>query len=284
DFSSSNLYTYGPAAMFGSFFGGAPVNSQGMNKGYMFWRTDISGLSIVGFRADSGSFANMNVFENPKELLIGTPATYGTTFNNTGRWVLPMNLNSLDVDTLYVNRVTKSLTTDAWGSITTPISTFSNVIRIHEHIIKADSAYATLGTTPLYSMELTRDTLNNYIFMANGIHYPVCIVHADKNNNIKTVEYYNSTFVTIHNQHQELVAKVYPNPFSENSTIELPDKFSNQDVLFNLFDSKGNIIISKQFSGNKIIIQNDSYGDGFYFYSIHNSKGEHINGKLLIIK
>ncbi len=281
-FTSSNLYTYGPAAMFGSFFGGAPVNSQGMNKGYMFWKTDVGGLSIVGFRADSGSFANINVFENPMELLIGTPTTYGSTFNNTGRWVLPMNVNPFDVDTFYVNRVTKTLTTDAWGSVTTPISTYSNVIRIHEYLIKVDSAYAQMGTTPAYSLELMRDTLNNYIFMTNGLHYPVCIVHADKNNLIKNVEYYNMTFLSSESLTSEEQVKTYPNPFSSVCTIDIPSDFLRGNIHFNLFDNTGKRVYKYQTKENKINLQNDNYKAGIYFYTIENSKGEIFKGKLLI--
>ena len=84
-FPTSNIYTYGPAALYSSLFGGAPVSSQGMNNGYMFWKSDNTGFWAVGFRADSGTYAGINVNYNPGELLIGVPCTYGNSFNNTGR-------------------------------------------------------------------------------------------------------------------------------------------------------------------------------------------------------
>lgn len=283
-FSMSNLYTYGPAALYGSFYGSAPVGTQGMNKGYMFWKTDVSGFWVVGFRADSGTYANTNVFENPMELLIGTPATYASSFNNIGRWVLPMNLNPLDVDTFYVNRVTKTLTTDAWGSITTPTGIFPNVIRIHEYEIKVDSVYSKIGATTVFSMELLRDTLNNYIYMANGVHYPVCIVRADKNKVVKTVEYYNATFLDINENLSELSATAFPNPFSTNCTIVIPQEFSNHDATLSLFDISGRSVFNCSLKSNSIIIDSENYKEGIYFYLIQNSTGEKIKGKLLIVK
>lgn len=283
-FSNSNLYTYGPAALFSSLYGGAPVDSQGMNNGYMFWKTDVTGFWIVGFRADSGAYANENVFENPMELLIGTPATYGSTFNNTGRWELPFNYNPVDVDTFYVNRVTKTLSGDAWGSLTLPAATYPAVLRIHEYIIKTDSAYAKMGATPVYSLELTRDTLNNYIYMANSIHYPVCIVHADKNNVIKSVEYYNSTIQSVSESLPETNAKVFPNPASTLFKIEIPKEFLNSNTKLSIFDVMGKQFFNCEMQTCQLILNGENYAEGMYFYSIQNSIGEKLNGRIVIIK
>src|SRR5690606_29971421 len=49
-FPTSNLYTYGPAALYSGLFGSAPVGSQGFNKGYMFWKADSTGFWTEGFR------------------------------------------------------------------------------------------------------------------------------------------------------------------------------------------------------------------------------------------
>ncbi len=283
-YPTSNIYTYGPAAMFSSLYGSTAVAGQGMSQGHMFWRTDNSGLWIEGFRADSGTFGGMNIHENPTELLIGTPATYGTSFNNSGKYILPMNQNVSNQDTFYVNRVSKTLTTDAWGSITTPGGTYPNVIRIHEYDWKVDSAYIKVGTVTVYSMEISRDTLNNYIFMANGVHYPVCIVHANKNNVVKSVEYYT---LTIHNlginEHalaNDVVA--YPNPFTTSCTILIPKSYSVNDASLQLFDITGKQVYACSLKSNLVDVKNENYTAGLYFYIIRNAEGKELKGKLLL--
>lgn len=124
NFSASTHYTYGPAAMYSGFHGGAPVGSQGMNNGYMFWRRDNTGFWIVGFRSDDGDYSGKNVLLIQQELMIGTPANYNDIFINTGRWELDFNLNGTDVDTLYINNVEKTLTVDAFGELITPTGTY----------------------------------------------------------------------------------------------------------------------------------------------------------------
>lgn len=282
-FSASNIYTYGPAALFGSFAGGAPVSSQGMNIGYMFWKTDATGYWIVGFRADSGAYSNVNVFENPRELLIGTPATYGTNFTNSGRWEFPMNLIPMDVDTYYVSNVYKTLNADAWGSLTTPTSIF-NVLRIHEHVIKVDSIYAKLGVVQLGAYEVIRDTINKYIFMANGINYPICIVHADKNNVLKKVEYYNFTYLNTKEHFAENTTKAFPNPFTDKCTIELGKEFLKGNISFSVYDYTGKELLKETVSSTKITLDAQTFNSGIHYYVAHNAQGERVSGKLVIIK
>jgi hypothetical protein len=190
-FAASNIHTFGPAALFGGFFGTAPVNLVGMSTGNMFWKTDSSGYWIVGFRAETGVFSNTNVFENPMELLIGTPCTYSNAFNNNSRWELPVsNSHPADADTFYVNTNSKTLVADAFGSLTTPFSNYPNILRIHETLVRVDSSYLKLAGVTIFSIELYRDTSNNYIYLANGINYPAAKVHADKYNVVQSAEYY----------------------------------------------------------------------------------------------
>ncbi len=284
-FPASNLYTYGPAALYSSFCGAAPVGTQGMNKGYMFWQEDNTGFRIVGFRSDSGTYANRNITENPMELLIGTPATYGTVFTNTGRWELPMNLQPLDVDTFYVNRVVKTLTCDAWGSIQTPNQTYPSVLRIHEHMIRYDSAYARIGTTLVYAMELKRDTLNNYMYIANNVHYPVCIVHADVHDVNKSIEYYYTVLASIP-EHSTFsnTTNVFPNPVISESTIEISTGFNLDNASICYFDLMGKLTMNKEISSRSIQVNSNDFAEGVYFYTIQNAIGEILNGKVSIVK
>lgn len=273
-FPVSNIYTYGPAAFYSSLYGATPVGSQGMSKGYMFWESDNTGFSVVGFRADSGAYSNTNILENPKELLIAAPATYGTpVFNNVSRWELPMNVNPADADTFYVVRSTKTITADAWGSLTTPFGTFSNVLREHEYRIKIDSAYGKMGSVPLYAIELIRDTANNYIYMANGIHYPVAIVHANKNNVIKDVEYYDGVYVGINDVAIENNSfSVSPNP--SNGQFNLVDKQNKlMNSTYQIINMLGEVIHEDKITDQTTLIDLNKQAKGIYLLNVYTSEG-----------
>lgn len=193
-FPGSNIYTWGPSIFFTSFYGGAPVDVN--NWGYMYWKTDVDGFHIVGFRSDCGpGYGYVNVHESPEELLMGTPATYNDQFVDSARWVLKFNKNTADADTVYKCIVNKTLTVDAYGTLTTSYGTHS-VLRVHEYFIEVDSIEAEtmiMGipyTVPIFQI---RDTVNNYYFWANDLNYPMAIVHCDKNNVVKDIEYITDT-------------------------------------------------------------------------------------------
>jgi hypothetical protein len=206
-FPGSNLYTWGPSIFFTSFYGGAPVYTD--TYGYMYWKTDTAGFHIVGFRGDCGpNYGYMNVQEGPQELLMGTPAHYGSIFPDSARWMIEFNKvpSSIDhSDTIYKSALKKNLTVDAFGTMKiafgVPSSNITvNVIRVHEHVIEVDSiigiidtviyGYPFIDTIPYYQIH---DTLNNYQFWANGFHYPIAIVHCNSKDSVIYTEYLTDT-------------------------------------------------------------------------------------------
>ena len=196
EFPTSNIYTFGPAEFFGVLYGGAPVYAG--QDGYSFWRSDTTGLRVIGFQAIEGAFANCPVHTNPPELLIGAPTTYGTSFTDTSRWQLFIGDVPADIDSTWITRRHKTLVCDAWGSLSTPFGSFTDVIRIRETVTHIDSIIATLNSLTIFKLELRRETSNNYMYMANGIGYPLATVHADANNNIQSVEYVIDTTCSVY--------------------------------------------------------------------------------------
>jgi hypothetical protein len=281
DYPNSDLYTYGPAVMFGGFFGGAPVSQQGMDNGYMFWRKDASGFWTEGFMADDGPYAGKKVWTVPQEMILGTPATLGTNYSNFSEWTLNYSDNAIDVDTLYKSSVNKTQECDAWGSLITPTATYPDVLRIHESGIKVDSVFATLGGNPVYSIELFRDTFNNYIFVANNIHYPLALVKADKNNVIRSVEYYfTQGFLEIETNNELKGAMLYPNPTEGILTIELSSALDKECSLI-LTDSFGKIVSTHLLQHQKNLIDCTMIESGIYFYKLINGLVQE-TGKIVI--
>jgi hypothetical protein len=257
-FPTSNIYTYGPAQFFGLLYGGAPVPYGDM--GYTFWKSDSSGLRVIGWEEVTGQYAHIPVYENPAELLIGTPATYGSTFADTSRWTMTLGGVGV-VDTTWVTYRTKTLTVDAWGSLTIPFGTFPNVLRMHENVTETDSVIATLNSTVLLQIQVKHQTTNNYMYLANGVGYPVATVRCDSANNMNTIEYIMDTSCAVYSQVMGSIANdsghaidsglVYLYQYIDSLTpMQLVDSTvidSNGFYTF-LYITGGNYIISAQAS------------------------------------
>jgi len=280
-FPSSNLYTYGPGYMYGSLFGSAPVGST--NNGYVFWKSDNTGFWDVGWRPDGGTFAGVNVQVNTPELLVASPATYGSIFNNESRWELPMNNNASDPDTFYVRTANKIITADACGSLTTPYDLYPNVLREHEYVIHVDSIYYKSGSTTILAYEYLRDTMNNYMYIANGVGYPVCTVHADKNDAVLDVEYYAGPYTSIHNySNAENSLLLYPNPSGGKIFIEIPEFDKNSFSNIFIYNSFGSLIWQKNTPDKNVSADLSGNSKGIYIVKVYN--GNHMLTKKIILE
>ncbi len=71
--------------------------------------------------------------------------------------------------------------------------------------------------------------------------------------------------------------KVFPNPALNQITIQLP--VGQQNGIIELFDVKGNIVLTKAIIGNDQI-QVDFLNTGIYFYQV-TTKDERFTGKLI---
>ena len=286
DFPNSDLYTYGPAVLYSGFHGSAPVGQQGMDNGYMFWRKDTTGFWIEGFRADGGAYANRNVYYNPQELLIGTTSTYGSSYQNFSRWELLLDDVPSNIDTLYVCSATKTLTTDAFGSLTTPLGSYPNVVRVHEYLIKVDSIYAYQNGALLYSIEALRDTMNNYLFLSNTISYPACIVHADKYNYVRFTEYVKSKISTANEElAEDFSVQLFPNPAQEVVNVAVPIEFlQNNSYELSIFDFTGKCVYQADHDSENLQLNVSNFLEGFYVFKIKIATNQQVIKKLVISK
>jgi hypothetical protein len=281
DYPNSDLYTYGPAIMFGGFSGGVPVGEQGMDNGYMFWRKDVTGFWTEGFMAEDGPLAGRKVYTVPQEMILGTPTTLATSYTNHSQWSINFDLVSTDVDTVYTSTVDKTQLCDAWGSLETPTGLFPDVLRIHEYVIKADTVRSYLMGNLVYTQQIMRDTLNNYIFLAKNIHYPIAIVKADKNDVVKSVEYYfNQGPLGTNEQKQDLSVQIFPNPTSNMFNVNIGKDISNPAYII-LFDIQGKQVLKHTISSSQNQIDCSTLNSGVYFYEIM-LDSEKVSGKIFI--
>lgn len=263
EFPQSEFYTYGPGFIYAGPGGGAPLD----NWGYMMFYTNENGLFVEGFYSDYG-MGYKSTMNTPAELLMFTPANYLDEEINDSYWEVVVNENAMDYDTLYRRDVDKELLADAWGTLTTDYGTYE-VLRIHETGLSVDSIFAYMGMTTFVSMEVSRDTINNYYFWANELRNPLMTLHCDYDGNIERIDYLmGAIYADKYQVYFKDDSFIYPNPandiirvygisnnyqiidisgkllfkgFAENENIQL-DISSLQSGLYFIKDSFGNIL------------------------------------------
>ncbi|PLX01629.1 MAG: hypothetical protein C0594_12800, partial [Marinilabiliales bacterium] len=172
--SASAIAYFDPSGL--PFSGDFPTANlcNGDSTGYMFYNVSNSGMEIVGMRAEFPNLMTIN-FTDPS-LLLGTPVTYGSSFTDYSEWEIAYDYNPADMDTFYVSTSNKTLNCDAWGSISTPYGFYDDVLRIKENTINVANLIIELNGSPVYTQEVSRDTVVNYFFITNELHYPVATI------------------------------------------------------------------------------------------------------------
>ncbi len=227
DFPQSEFYTYGPGYIYAGPGGGAPLD----NWGYMMFYTNPDGLFAEGFYSDYG-MGYRSTMNTPPEMLMFTPASYLGEQTYYSSWEVVVDENNMDYDTIYRRNINKSFIADAWGSLTSDYGSF-DVIRIHETGINVDSIFGYVGTTTVFSTEVSRDTINNYYFWAKDVRNPIVTVHCDYEDNIERIDYLmgviysDNSLNSFDNEH-----KIYPNPAEDYIILE---NFKETVEIYNLF-------------------------------------------------
>ncbi len=77
------------------------------------------------------------------------------------------------------------------------------------------------------------------------------------------------------------ISIVYPNPFSDNSVLELKSKLT-EPLTLNVLDVLGQLVLSLPMESNKLFLHRGALTGGMYFYRILNGERAISNGKFII--
>jgi hypothetical protein len=255
EFPLSGTYTYGPGFLYAGPGGTAPMD----NWGYLMTFTNSNGLFSEGFYSDYG-MGYRSTYNTPSEMLMFTPAQFMDQQSPYSYWEVNINLSDetpIDIDTLYRRGVNKVLDADAWGSIITEYGTF-DVLRIHETGISIDSAFGVWNSTVMVSLEVSRDTINNYYFWAKEIRNPVLTLHCDFDGNIERIDYMMGAIYSSKNLIQSHPAKVFPNPASDKINLA---SINGEIMVFNV---AGELVMQTYVTDTNTILDISSLKDGLY--------------------
>jgi len=209
---------------------------------YDFHQVDTSGIYMTGFGARLNGFPTPIRYDSIERL-----------------YKLPMSFQQVDssgfefgiaVPTLgyYGGRGVRTNTVDGWGSIETPYGSFS-ALRVKTEIQRTDSLYVDLVG---FGFNLPRNS-TEYKWFANGEGIPLLKITTNDffgQETVTAVEYKDSARSLTGIQPNLLINSmdVYPNPTSNQLTVELPLTVDATALFYNALGQQ--VMEVKLLSGN----------------------------------
>ncbi|MBU0765342.1 MAG: hypothetical protein KJ607_10960, partial [Bacteroidetes bacterium] len=147
---------------------------------YIMYNRDVPGFNAVGYRGDFGSGPVCVSFTDP-ELIIGTPCTQGTVNNDHAEFELyftSFDTMGFTFDVYYVVSAEKTISCDAWGSVTLPGQSFPDVIRIKSVKQSTELIESRMVQFPytVFTDTVKSETTVQYMFISDEIRYPVAVL------------------------------------------------------------------------------------------------------------
>lgn len=241
------------------------------DSAYLFLTNDTDGLYVDGTYTYISLAPNVAIVLNPKELFVPTNFTYNSTRTQNAKGVVLTTVSGYQVK--LVTRITSQFTGDAFGNMTTPTGTYSDVLRIKKLRIQQDSIYLKIGAfyTPFQSQT---DSVLTYSFLEKSAHAVVCDVEMESptSNKSKSGRYSRVISVGIKDQ-LPIVQKinVYPNPMSDVLQMDLSK--TPQAQQFVLIDMTGRTIMAEDIKGiQNLNLSVSDLPHGVYQYQLRDGK------------
>lgn len=221
-----------------------------------------------------GSYNSFEMVYSNLEDLMRYPCTYNSTY--TDPWVTQYTANGYT----FYRKGTTTVTADGYGTLITPNATYTNTMRVHVVQTYQDSAY--LGYQ--YIATFTND---EYMWYKEGINMQIATVYSlTGSGNTYTGGSYLTGNIGVENiEKNQIVSVIYPNPTSNNLTIEYSLQ-KNENIELQLINSLGQQTdinyTTIAFQGdNSIKLDISKLPEGIYFAQLK-IKGEVIATKRFI--
>ncbi|MDQ3048659.1 MAG: T9SS type A sorting domain-containing protein [Bacteroidota bacterium] len=276
-------YSFAPNPKFSS---SNLVVKQGWENIFSYAVNNSSALTSLGVSGtvDFGGGPETYTAKNtPAEILMNFPGMFnGTYVNNYKTVVEPIYAGAAPVDSFrQVSAVKKTVLIDAWGSLTTPLGTYS-VLRVKETKVTNDTADAYLFGSWMNGIQITADSSTNYTWWANGIGFPLVTVRKDSSNSVYEVQWLMSNPVAGVNEFSTEEAIIYPNPAQNELNFVLDTK---EQVTIEVMDITGRKIRSVSVTGDRSVLNTSDFANGTYTYAIFGEQNQLMKrGKFAIVK
>jgi hypothetical protein len=257
----------------GSFPDANLVNYFPVDDSYNYYQNSSTGLYIEGF----GMMTDVLDY-NPHLLVIPVPFSLNDTRNATAQ------IEFIDATTspaFKIVLITNSdFLADATGTLTTPVSTYPNVLRIKQTDLNTSEFYMETSPGNFQLLSSGQNQTTRYNFVTSGLPANYLLgINADSlgTTSISASFLFSST-VDINENQPNVEVIAYPNPAS--SSVQF--KNAEKSAIINIYDSNGKKVsfINDQ---NENILDTQSFKNGIYHYEII-SNGKRLTGKFVVQK
>jgi hypothetical protein len=267
-------------------------NTNPLDSNATFIKTNATGLYFDGIYkqgaiVDTSIGLNISVLDyNPDRLLIPVPFALNDTRANNAKLQIqftvnpgpPVGLVTVNVHNYYI----QDFVADATGTLTTPLGTFNNVLRIKEYTYQIDS---TIYSVPLIPTDVNiHDTTISYQFVQANSHCLLMSASVDPITlQTNKASYYDPIVLVGAEEDNTLPVSMYPNPAGDE--FYLNHIRSNSTI--QIFNIAGKLVKDQYLGGleSNIKVNTTDMSAGFYFFSISNSEnGNYFKGKFEVVK
>lgn len=135
---------------------------------WLYFIVDTAGINNIGMYGKTGFGPDTNIYVNPSELMMPSSVWYGREVVDSS--VMTTFINYLGTDAKYVMTSYKTLTGEGYGSLTTPIGSFDDVILGTERIHRIDSVFPDINGDGVYDngFQLSDSWSVRYNFLRNN--------------------------------------------------------------------------------------------------------------------
>jgi len=217
-----------------SSFPNATLASDQGGGNWAYFKTGSSGLVIDGVNANiQGTAAQLDF--TPDEIVIPTPFTLNGIVNNT--YSATTNVTVSGFPATVNHRANRTITADAFGTLITPVATYSNVLRIKTYEITSDTAFV-FGTAA-YEAYDTTTTYNWVQNTTDALVMEIDINHSGAVTSAKYLQNFSNGINVV--KHAEFATNLYPNPASSISYLSYENTTASK-VDVSIFDVTGRLI------------------------------------------
>lgn len=207
---------------------------------------------------------------NPPQIILPTPFTFGSTMVNTYSTVIGYYYGPQFGDH-YVHYI-RTITADAFGTLTTPAGTYSNVLRIKTYETSNDSFIYGNGNFSAYG-GTSYDTSLSYMWVQN--YYNNFLMQINMNSTGTAA--ISASYLKLFTDTIPDLVSIFPNPCKGNFTIKPEGLLKTFHCM--IYDINGRALLDETING-KTDIGVYNLNEGIYNVNINGI----INKKLVIMR
>ena len=235
---------------------------------YMNLSSSVLKANYIGTYAEE---VNMLVEYTDDMELMHYPFAYGDSYTDTYGYTMEYP----EMAMVYISSGTVTSEADAYGTVITPIGTFTNVLRIKSTDIETTETW--INGMLIDSGTYTYITYDWYHVSSK---YPVVSIDYDP-------EYPEDTSITYFsvstgtNEMESNAVSVCPNPANHKVEINTSDYHVGDKM--NVLNANGMTVFSTTIQDNNLIVPVSDFNNGLYFIVIATEKGVKRAGKFVVL-